>query len=112
MLQIVSIERVQNAAMLDAYQNQRDYLERKYAVGLQNGAVRVNARSAGDGQPIERELWHGTKTLDPKQVRLRSNGARFQRCDLLPRRGDEPVLSASVSDIFNLCSHACCQECK
>jgi hypothetical protein len=55
--------------MLEAYQSQRDWLARKYAVGLQSGAVRISAHSAGDGAVLERELWHGTKQADPRQVR-------------------------------------------
>ena len=67
-LQISAIERVQNGAMLEAYQNQRDYMERKYAPGFANGGVRTNARSAGEGLTIERELWHGSKQVDPHQA--------------------------------------------
>jgi Poly(ADP-ribose) polymerase catalytic domain len=68
-LQLVKLERVQNTDMWLSYEAMRKHvLTVKYATGAAQGRVKVNAAAPGDGEPVERALWHGTRSLPPHDL--------------------------------------------
>lgn len=73
-VQIQKVERVQNIPLWESYAAQRKVLAKTYQRGLDSGALRVSHRSPGDGEPIERALWHGTKTMNNYELTSTAQG--------------------------------------
>ena len=96
---ILSILRVQNPALWDAYATQRSILQRKYERGLRSGAVRVDDSAPGAGPAIVQRLWHGSGSTDPHALARSSLGfcASYCRTNVAYGHGIYFAKHASIS---------------